>query len=58
MSRAAMPAVWRAIRIASAYDRGFQAGYMRGAHMGIWTGVIVGGLLVAVLIKLGQWVGA
>ena len=36
----------------------WQAGYWRGAQVGIWLGALVGGALVGVAIKLGQWWGA
>lgn len=43
---------------AELHDEACQASYVRGARMGLWTGGIVGGLAMLLLIKLGQWVGA
>lgn len=40
------------------HDEFVQAAYMRGSHMGMWCGAVLGGIAVALLIQLGRWVGA
>lgn len=35
-----------------------QESYMVGARMGFWLGGLVGGLVIFLIIKIGQWWGA